>query len=165
MVDEDDDPPLESRPPTLKDLTDLCDALNSAGARYIVVGGMAMIQLGFVRATEDIDLLVETSEANFDALRMAMLTLPDQAIREVSPTDLEDYVVIRVADEIIVDLMARACGVDYQTAAPEAVITEVNGIPIPFASPELMWKLKQTLRQKDAVDRQFLARILTDRED
>src|SRR5919108_2310091 len=30
-----------------------------AGARYIVIDGMAIIQHGFVRATEDIDLLVD----------------------------------------------------------------------------------------------------------
>jgi hypothetical protein len=34
MVDEYDDPPLESRPPIVDDLTDLCSELNSRGACY-----------------------------------------------------------------------------------------------------------------------------------
>ncbi len=62
MVDDDDgaQPQLESRPPTLEDLVALCRRLNEEGARYVIVGGMAIIQLGLVRATEDIDLLVES---------------------------------------------------------------------------------------------------------
>ena len=64
MVDSDDGKTAESRPPTLNDLLRLCRALNNAGAKYIVVGGMAMIEAGYVRATEDIDLLVDVSNEN-----------------------------------------------------------------------------------------------------
>ena len=116
MVDQDDGAALESRPPTLDDLIDLCRRLNEEGAEYVVIGGMAILQLGFVRATEDIDLLVDASPENFERLRRAMLSLPDQAIEEVRPTDLDEYVVVRVADEFVVDLMKTACGVDYQEA-------------------------------------------------
>ncbi len=56
MVDTNDDKRNESRPPTLTDLTNLCRALNEASAKYIIIGGMAMIEAGYVRATEDIDL-------------------------------------------------------------------------------------------------------------
>ena len=48
MVDEDDGAPLESRTPTLEDLIELCRRLNDEGARYVVVGGMAILQLGLV---------------------------------------------------------------------------------------------------------------------
>ena len=47
------------RPPEQIDLVRLCRELNARGARYLVVGGMAINQLGLVRATEDIDLLIE----------------------------------------------------------------------------------------------------------
>ena len=56
MVAPDDGAPLESRPPLLEDLLTIGRALNERGARYVVVGGMAVIHAGFVRATEDIDL-------------------------------------------------------------------------------------------------------------
>jgi predicted nucleotidyltransferase len=46
-----------SRPATLEDLLSLCRALNDRGAHYVVIGGTAMLNLGFVRATEDIDRL------------------------------------------------------------------------------------------------------------
>jgi hypothetical protein len=35
---------------------------------------------------------------------------------------------------------------------------------IPFAKPELLWRMKETTREKDRLDRMFLARLL-DRND
>lgn len=35
----------------------------------------------------------------------ALATLPDQAVRELQPGELQQYTVIRVANEILVDLM------------------------------------------------------------
>ena len=55
---------LESRPPTLEDLVALCRSLNAVGAKYVVIGGMAVIQHGFTRTTEDVDLLLESSPEN-----------------------------------------------------------------------------------------------------
>lgn len=36
-------------------------------------------------------------------------------------------------------------------------------VRIPFASPTLLWKTKQTFRGKDEIDRVFLRRLLIDR--
>jgi hypothetical protein len=164
MDDEDADPPLESRPPTLADLVNLCRHLNAAGAKYLVVGGMAIIQHGFTRATEDVDLLVEDSKENQAKVFSAMETLPDQAIRELGDSDLRDYVVVRVADEFVVDLMTAACGISYQEASPGVEIIAIDGVPIPFASPALLLRMKQTFREKDAMDRIFLQNKIAGQE-
>ena len=163
MVDPDDGAALESRPPLLEDLLKICRALNEQGARYVVVGGMAVIHAGFVRATEDIDLLVDASADNFERIREALSVLPDQAVRDVQPTDLERYTVVRVADEVVVDLMRSACGVEYAEAATAIESAVLQGVAVPFASPELLLKLKRTVREKDAVDRQFLEMLIAGR--
>jgi predicted nucleotidyltransferase len=160
MVDPDDGAGLESRPPLLEDLLTICRALNERGARYVVVGGMAVIHAGFVRATEDIDLLVEDSPENFERIQEALSVLPDKAVREVRPTDLDRYVVVRVADEVVVDLMRSACGVDYAEAIGDVERAVIQGVEVPFASPALLLKLKQTVREKDALDRQFLELLI-----
>lgn len=64
MVPDDADETAEARPPLLGDLVALCRDLNDAGAAYVVIGGMAVIQAGFPRATGDIDLLIDISPAN-----------------------------------------------------------------------------------------------------
>ena len=160
MVDQNDGSPPEPRPPTLADLLHLCGELNRAGARYIVVGGMAVIQHGFTRATEDVDLLVDASPENFEKIRTAMMTLPDQAIREVRTGELDQYMVIRVGDEFVVDLMKAACGIEYAEASRQVTTLTIQGVTIPFASPQLLWRMKQTHRDKDNLDRLFLAELL-----
>ena len=164
MVDPDDGGPPQSRPPRLSDLVSLCRSLNREEARYIVIGGMAMIQAGFVRATEDIDLLVDTAPDNLDRLRNALLDLPDQAVREMGEGDLDRYVVVRIADEFVVDLLKAACGVEYEEARVLTEDVELEGVRIPFANPDLLWRTKQTIRSKDELDRLFLsARIKHER--
>lgn len=120
-----------------------------------------MIQAGFVRGTEDIDLLIEGSAANQSAVRTALEILPDKAIRELRDGDLERYVVVRIADEIVVDLLLSAGGISYPDAEPELITAVVSGVPIPFASPQLLLRMKQTGREKDALDLLFLRNLLS----
>ena len=150
----------ESREPSLEDLAELCRHLNEAEARYIVVGGFAIMQAGYPRRTMDIDLLVETTLENEAKLKSALMALPDQAIRDLNPGELNELGVIRVADEFVVDLMKSGCGVDYASAVKDAVWREVLGVRIPFASKATLWRMKQTVREKDAPDRLFLRQSL-----
>lgn len=156
----DDHPPLEPRLANTDDLVSLCHFLNEAGAKYIVIGGFAIIQSGFARATSDIDLLIDTSPENFAKVKTAMLKLPDGAVREVTQQDFDECLVVRVGDEFVVDLMRQACGIRFEEASQDITIAEVAGVKIPFANPELLWKTKQTHREKDALDRIFLAELL-----
>ncbi|MBI4429442.1 MAG: hypothetical protein HY562_10025 [Ignavibacteriales bacterium] len=117
---------------------------------------MAIIQAGFVRATEDIDLLIDSSQENQKKIREALMILPDQAIREVQPEDLDKYLVVKVADEIVVDLMKKACGIDFDHASKKIDWITLENVKIPFANAELLWELKQTKREKDNLDLEFL---------
>jgi hypothetical protein len=42
----------------------------------------------------------------------------------------------------------------------DAIIAEVDGVKIPFASPKSMLRMKQTVRDKDVLDRKYLKQIL-----
>lgn len=125
-----------------------------------MVGGFAIIEAGFPRLTGDIDLLVDTSPENeqkvFDALRI----LPDQAVKELDAGDIARFTVVRVADEVVVDLMKSGCGVEYAEAIRDAVYREIEGVRVPFASPRTLWRMKQTVREKDIPDRLFLRKLL-----
>ena len=161
MAVADDRPPdshdLESREPTLEDLRDLCRELNLRGARYVVIGGFAIRAAGYNRRTMDVDLMVAADSANERLVFDALSTLPDNAVRELQPGELRQYTVIRIADEILVDLMTTAGGIDYAAAAEDVVVHEVDGVAIPFASPRLLWRMKVvTHREKDAGNLVFL---------
>jgi hypothetical protein len=154
--------PLESRTPTLEDLVTICRSLNDCGVKYLVVGGFAVIQHGYLRTTGDIDFLVEDSLENQGRVKKALEVLPDQAIRQLGEDDLRDWVVVRVADEVVVDLMTKACGINYAEAQSEIQFFTINGVVIPFASPKLLLRTKQTHRDKDNEDRFFLERKIAE---
>ena len=148
---------LEPREPTVEDLRDLCRELNRRGARYLVVGGFAVRAAGYNRRTMDVDIMVARDPENEARVYAALSTLPDNAVRELQPGELQRYNVIRVADEVLVDLMCSAGGIDYEEAARDVVVRRVDGVPIPFASPRLLWRMKAgTHREKDAADLVFL---------
>lgn len=155
---------LESRQPTVEDLLDLCRELNQRGAKYVVVGGFAVRAAGYNRETMDVDLMVAADLENEARVFSALSTLPDNAVRELQPGELQQYNVIRVADEILVDLMRTAGGIDYAEASKDVVVREVEGVPIPFASPRLLWRMKVvTHREKDAADLVFLRHWFAER--
>jgi hypothetical protein len=160
MADEGDHPPskdLESREPSAEDLRDLCRELNARQAQYVVVGGFAMRAAGYERRTMDIDLLVDTSLENEQRVYKALEIFPDKAVRELQPGEIAKYTVVRVADEVVVDLMKAACGIEYAEAAKEIEYRNVDGVRIPFASPRLLWRMKApTRREKDIPDLLYL---------
>ncbi|MBJ7394409.1 MAG: hypothetical protein JHD23_01480 [Akkermansiaceae bacterium] len=162
MEDEPDDAE-RTRPPLMGDLVGICRELNQRSVNYIVIGGMAINIHGFTRNTEDIDLLIETEETNERKILEVLSLLPDGAAKELRPGEVAKYVVVRVCDDITVDLMAKACGHDYESAKGLISLVVVDGVTIPFASPILLWKTKQTFREKDQIDQLFLRKLLEDR--
>jgi hypothetical protein len=155
-VDDQDDREY-SRAPELEDLLSLCKALNAEGVRYVLIGGFAVILHGFVRATKDIDLLVDASVENVQRLKRAMAILPDNAIAAIADDEIQKYQVVRIADEIVVDLLKEACGVDYARASDGGIeIKTVEGVAIPVGRKELLIETKQTVRSSDAADVQYL---------
>ena len=155
--------PLEPRPPRENDLVQICNRLNDLGARYIVIGGFAIILAGFPQTTGHVDLLIDTSLENETLVYRAMEILPDKAVLELKPGEVAQYSVVRIADEIVIDLMQAACGIEYAEAAKDIVIRELQGVPIPFASPRLLWRMKvHTNREKDRPDLQFLRQLFAE---
>jgi len=145
-----------SRQPRPEDLTKICAALNREGARYILIGGFAVIARGLERPTKDIDLLIDSSADNIERIKRALAVLPDNAVKEVQPDEVARYDVIRVADEVVVDLMSKACGVTWEDAARDSEVLELDGVEIPIAGLDTLIRTKQTVRPHDAADREFL---------
>jgi hypothetical protein len=155
---------LEPREPTVEDLRDLCRHLNETGVRYVVIGGFAIRAANYNRTTMDIDLLVASDPGNEAKLFAVLSSLPDHAASELQPGELNRYQVIRIADEIVVDLMRSAGGILYEEAARDVVMREIDGVSIPFASPRLLWRMKVvTHREKDAADLLFLRNWFAER--
>lgn len=162
MDDQDDG--RSARAPEPDDVVRICRALNEAGAQYLVIGGFAVMAHGAGRFTKDIDLLIDDSPANVARVKRGLAVLADNAASEVEEDDVQNHVVVRVADEVIVDLMGRACGLTYAEAARDAESIERSGVVIPVPSPATLIRMKDTPRPQDAIDRAFLEGVLRERE-
>ena len=149
-----------SRPATLEDLKSLVQALNQNGAEYLLVGGYALFAHGYHRATTDIDLLVPANRQAGEKIRAALMVLPDQSARDLDAAWFEEGENIRVADAIVVDIMLNACGETYETLKQFAETVELDGIPIRTVNLEGLLRTKQTMRDKDVMDRIVLERAL-----
>lgn len=152
-----------AREPQIEDLARICQALNACGARYVLIGGFAVIAHGGVRTTKDIDLLIDSSAENVGRVKQALQVLEDHAVNDLADTDVARYTVVRVADEVVVDLMARACGLDYSEAARDAESRTIGGVAIPVASLETLIRTKNTIRPSDAADRRYLEQLRAER--
>lgn len=104
--------------------------------------------------THDIDLLIDTSPRNLEKIKKALSFLPDNAIKEVEPEDVQNYTVVRVADEIVIDLIGKIGDVDVYNAGTE--MYEIDGVKVVVADLDTLIKTKQGLREKDKADLDFL---------
>jgi len=142
-------------PPLLR----VCSVLNSAGANYLVIGGFACILHGLVRTTEDVDILVEGSHANLQKVIDGLAKLEDGAAAELKPVDFETNLVIKIADEVEVDVSTRAWKVSFEDAFPGRLIANVEGVEIPYIGMDALIDSKSTYREKDQADVLQLRRI------
>jgi hypothetical protein len=134
----------------------VCQLLQKHGVKYVLIGARACIIHGLVRSTQDVDLLVDPSAENLQRVIEALSELPDHAARELTVQDLLDNVVVKVADEIEVDVAKQAWTVDYAEAICDALTIEVAGVKIVYAGLDTLIKSKSTYRDQDRIDRERL---------
>ena len=149
-----------SRPATLDDLKKIIQSLNKHNAEYILVGGYALFTHGYHRATEDIDLLVPASASSSKAIIEALLVLADKESENLDPLWFEEGENIRLVDEVVVDLLFKTCGETYETLKPHIETIDLDGIPVQTLDLAGLLKTKQSAREKDAVDRRVLERVI-----
>ena len=135
----------------------VCRLLNEAGAHYLIAGGQACILHGLVRTTEDVDLLVEATEANCQRVIAALAQLADGAARELTAKDILENVVVKIADEVEVDVSTHAWKVTYADAAPNSVQKIIDGVTVPVLGLNELIASKETYREQDAWDRMRLS--------
>lgn len=143
----DESPPLVSASEETGPLLKVGRLLNEAGAKYLVAGAYAMILNSVIRATEDVDILIENSTENFERVIAALSRLADGAASELVPHDFAENVVVKIADEVEVDVSTSAW------------IAEIDGVSIPFLSREDLIRSKLTYRDQDRADVERLRRF------
>lgn len=137
----------------------VCRALNEAGARYLVIGGIACILHGYVRATTDIDVLIERSPDNAERVLQALANTGYGFAREWSARELLARPITVIGDDPAVDVFIVAWTVKYEHAIGQSVRMEVEGVSIPVIGIDDLIATKRTGRLQDAADVEALEEI------
>ena len=93
--------PMSDEAPLLR----VCSLLNSHNAQYLIVGARACWLHGYVRATADVDILIPEDLENHARVIAALSELEDRAAAELTPNDLVENIVVKIADEVEVDAL------------------------------------------------------------
>src|SRR6266513_2186733 len=122
----------------------VCSLLNNHGAKYLIVGARACWLHGYVRATIDVDILIPEDLENHALVIAALSELEDHAAAELTPQDLAENVVVKIADEVEVDVSRQAWQVEYAEALATAEEIVVDGVRVPFVGLKMLIKSKTT---------------------
>lgn len=138
----------------------VCSLLNAHSAKYLVIGGHACILHGLVRTTEDVDILVEDSDENLKKVIAALSEMKGGAAKELTPRDLLENVVVKIADEVEVDVSRSAWRISFNNAIDSALHVEIDGVDVPYVDLKTLIATKETPRERDRADIVGLKRLL-----
>jgi hypothetical protein len=143
-------------------LLHLLGRFHQEGVEYVLVGGQAVRLNGYVRATEDIDVLVKASRDNGERVIRALDFLKSSEELNADwflPPDDGTVENIRVADDLLIDLLFSANGETYESVQPHVRELTIEGTPIRVLNIDGLIKTKTDYREKDLLDKRVLARI------
>lgn len=137
----------------------VCDALNRSRAKYLVIGGVACILHGHARATEDLDILIERTEANAERVLAGLARVGYGFARGWPAAEILQRPITVIGDDPAVDIFTVAFRVKYEQAAPRATAVDVEGVRIPLIALDDLIASKRTGRLQDAADIEVLEEI------
>ena len=135
----------------------ILDDLNGAGVRYVLIGGIALIRHGVVRATRDVDAVFDPELDNVERIRMLIerwgatrpdgSTIPDDSIAGDRPIHL-------ATPHGDLDLLSeKSAAVSFAELLARADTRRVDGVEAPICSLADLVTLKRSAgRERDLVD-------------
>jgi acylphosphatase len=153
---------MNSQPEIFFPYEKLLVAIVRSGVDFAVVGGIAISLNGFVRATEDVDILVNAAPDNLRKLLACLEQWGEGWARELK---VDDFVIqegsIRVVEDFCLDLFTRMRDKTLDDFRPRLRHLETSGVRIPYLAPvDLIFLKEGSWRDKDKLDVQAMREIV-----
>ena len=132
-------------------------AFEEEGVRYLVFGGAAMNLHGLPRFTEDLDVFIEPTRENVEAVKRALRKVYDDPnIDEISADELVgEYPAVQYVPpegDFHLDILTRL-GEAFRFEDLEPDETTLDGVKVRLVSPRTLYLMKKdTVRPKDRLD-------------
>lgn len=139
---------------TLNPFEELLVGLSKAGVEFITVGALACAFNGYLRATEDVDILIKRNPTNIQKL-LSFLSHYGQGFgSELNEADFSDEEgAIRVIEEFPIDIFVVMGGNHYEQLECYVEKIFMNGFEVAYLSKEGLIELKkESVREKDKLD-------------
>lgn len=145
---------------TYPDFNELLSLFASFEARYLIVGGYALMRYAEPRFTKDLDVVIAVDEDNaaavFEALRTFGAPLEDLTAKDFA---VEGFYYQMGHPPVRVDVFMSIPGVDFEEAWERRETVEIAGTPMHFISKEDLIAAKLAAgRPQDLVDVENLRR-------
>lgn len=154
---------------------EIFSVLDRAGARYVVVGGLAVILHGHIRLTQDLDLVIDLQSGN---CARALKALEDIGMKPRLPVAMEDFADPRKREEWYqnrnmlvfqlwdpgnvqrsIDVFVRE-PIEFEELWRHSVVKDFEGIPIRVAGIGHLITMKTgTGRSRDQEDIEKLRQL------
>ena len=138
----------------------LVDLVNE-GVQFITVGGIACAFNGYVRATEDVDLLVKRDPENIRSLLKYLANYGQGFGKQLTEADFADEEgAVRLIEEFPIDLFVVMGGNHYEDLVKYTKTIELADVRIPYLNSDgLILLKKNSLREKDKMDVLHLSQL------
>ena len=160
-------------PPEMPTWTPVFEALNRAGVRYVIVGGLAVVLHGYVRLTADVDLMVDLAKGPAREAIAALLGIGLRPALPVDPAGFADPAVRRSWRErnmVVFNLVDPDAGravdlfveppIDFEDVWARSDESNYHGVPVRIASiADLIYMKRLSGRPEDLLDIAHLSAI------
>jgi hypothetical protein len=132
----------------------LLRALTAAGVRFLVVGGIATIAHGFIRATQDLDIWIEPTRENIKVLEGVLVDLGVEMTEELGGL-LDPYAFLQIGapQGRRLDLMSHAAALEFPRAWRDRLEVDLEDFVVPVLGLADLLATKEAVgRHKDLAD-------------
>jgi predicted nucleotidyltransferase len=135
----------------------ILEDLNGAGVRYVLIGGIALIRHGVVRATRDIDAVFDSDPANVDRIRSLVdqwgATRPDGSPIPEGGIAGDRTIHLSTPQGELEFLSEVAAGLTFSDLLRRSEARRVDGVEAPICSLADLVAMKRSVgRERDLVD-------------
>lgn len=129
--------------------------------QFAVVGGVACVLHGHVRATEDVDILIDARADNVERLLAVLRGWGAGWARELTLADFPiEPGAVRIIEDFPLDVFTEMSGLTWPQAAPHVLWWRSGELTVPYLDVATLIATKaHSVRPKDQEDVRVLRRI------
>lgn len=128
------------------------------------MGARACALHGHIRATQDIDVLIQNARENIEKAILTIREMYPHLKEDLTAEDFYSNVIVKILDEPEIDVSLSAWSVTFDSAQGDIETIVLEDVAIPYLGISSLIKSKDTKREQDLWDIRVLREIQKNKE-